>query len=243
MKLTGDYHTHTLYSHGKGTVEESVLVAISKGLHVIAISEHSYGHLFFGVKRKELFRLIDEIESLRKKYPQINIKCGLEANILNVEGDIDVDDELLNKLDFIMAGYHFGSAPKRLFRDGWHHIANYLVKWLPLLKKGCVHRNTQAVVNAMKRYPLFAITHPGAKGPIDIHEVAKVAFLQGTLLEINTHHGHLSVDEIRVAKRQNARFIISSDAHSHEDVGSVDEALARAIKAGLNESDIYNVAI
>lgn len=46
MIITADYHTHTNYSHGKGTPEENVLAAIEKGLRRIAISEHAGAHLF-----------------------------------------------------------------------------------------------------------------------------------------------------------------------------------------------------
>ncbi|MCK8061036.1 MULTISPECIES: PHP domain-containing protein [unclassified Fusibacter] len=241
MKINGDYHTHTLFSHGVGRIEENVLAAIEKGFEVIAIAEHSYGHLTFGVKRDKLYQIKEEIDELNQKYPQIQIKFGLEANILNVEGDIDVDEELLRSLDFVMAGYHFGSVPKKVFRDTWHHVSNLLSKWIPGLRKACTKRNTVAMVNAMKRYPLFAVTHPGAKGPIDIDRVAQTAFEEGILLEINAHHGHLSVEEIRRAKAKHARFIINSDAHDPRHVGRVDKGIARAVEAGLTEDDVFNV--
>ena len=47
MIITADYHTHTNYSHGKGTPEENVLVAIEKGLRRIAISEHAGAHFLW----------------------------------------------------------------------------------------------------------------------------------------------------------------------------------------------------
>ena len=42
MKILADYHTHTIYSHGKGTIEDNVKVAISKGIETIGISDHGY---------------------------------------------------------------------------------------------------------------------------------------------------------------------------------------------------------
>ena len=45
MQILADYHTHTKYSHGKGTIEENVLEAISKGIKTIGISDHGYKHL------------------------------------------------------------------------------------------------------------------------------------------------------------------------------------------------------
>ena len=45
MQILADYHTHTKYSHGKGTIEENVLEAISKGIKTIGISDLSLIHI------------------------------------------------------------------------------------------------------------------------------------------------------------------------------------------------------
>ena len=78
-KMTFDYHTHSTYSDGKGTMEESVKTAISKGLKGLAITDHGPGHLFYGVKRKEIPQMKEEIQRLREAYPQIDIYFGVEA--------------------------------------------------------------------------------------------------------------------------------------------------------------------
>ena len=45
MQILADYHTHTVYSHGKGTIEDNVKEAISKGIKTIGISDHGYKHM------------------------------------------------------------------------------------------------------------------------------------------------------------------------------------------------------
>ena len=54
MQILADYHTHTKYSHGKGTIEENVLEAISKGIKTIGISDHGYKHLAYGIKLNDI---------------------------------------------------------------------------------------------------------------------------------------------------------------------------------------------
>ena len=62
--MYGDYHTHTTYTHGKGSIEDNVKCAIAKGLKEIAISEHSFSHMAYGVKRKTIPIMRAEIEEL-----------------------------------------------------------------------------------------------------------------------------------------------------------------------------------
>lgn len=240
MRITGDYHTHTLMSHGIGSIEENVQAACDKGLKTIAITEHSYGHVVFGVKRHQFKVIKEEIERLKPRYPHIEILFGIEANILNQTGQLDLDEDLMASLDFVMAGYHFGSKPVHWVKDAIQHLKNWSSPYMKGKHQKLVAYNTDAMINAIKRYPLFAITHPGAKGPIDIAKVAEVAAQKGVLLEINAHHGHLTTEAIRIAKAKGARFIINSDAHDPKDVGCFSLALERAIMAGLTVSDLYN---
>ena len=57
MRVFADYHTHTVYSHGKNTVEENVVAAINANLKKIAISEHASSHLLYGVRGTRLFAI------------------------------------------------------------------------------------------------------------------------------------------------------------------------------------------
>ena len=47
----GDYHTHTTFSHGTGSVEDNVASARALGLKEIAITDHGFGHMAYAVKR------------------------------------------------------------------------------------------------------------------------------------------------------------------------------------------------
>ncbi len=83
-RLSYDLHTHTTFSHGKGSIEDNVKAAISKGLPAVGISDHGPGHVTYGVKRTNLPVMRSEVERLKPIYPEIEILLGVEANIINI---------------------------------------------------------------------------------------------------------------------------------------------------------------
>ena len=54
LTLTADYHTHTRFSHGKGDIEDNVLAARALGLKTVGITDHGYGHMGYGIRRRDL---------------------------------------------------------------------------------------------------------------------------------------------------------------------------------------------
>jgi putative hydrolase len=99
------------------------------------------------------------------------------------------------------------------------------------------------MINAMRNNKIDMITHPGAKGPIDVEAVAKVAAETGTMLEINNSHGHLTTEEIMIAMKYPVKFVLNSDAHKIENIGSVEDSISRVIEAGLDPTRVYNIFI
>lgn len=144
MQILADYHTHTKYSHGKGTIEENVLEAISKGIKTIGISDHGYKHLAYGIKLNDIYKMREEIDKLNEKYSNIEILLGMECNILDSYGNIDINDKIIENCDYIMAGYHFASTPTSL-KSMFNHCNNYMIK-----NEKSKDYNTKAIINAMK---------------------------------------------------------------------------------------------
>ena len=230
MKILADYHTHTIYSHGKGTIEDNVKVAISKGIETLGISDHSYGHLTYGVKRDDIFKMREEIDILNEKY-----KLGVESNILDDKGNIDYDDKIGDVLDYVMAGYHFGSKPTNV-KALINHANNYVFK-----TEKAKEYNTLGIINAMKNNNIFVITHPGDKGEIYIEEVAKVAKETNTKLEINSSHRFLNANQLRQIEHIGNTFIVGSDAHVPQNVGNFNLALNTIKEAKIDLSLIENI--
>ena len=106
MILSADYHTHTPYSHGKNTVLENAVAAKNKGLKEIAITDHGFNHLLFGLKRKKLPDLRAEIIEAQK-LTGVNVLMGMESNLISVDGDTDMKKSDLVNFDI----YLFGITP------------------------------------------------------------------------------------------------------------------------------------
>lgn len=239
MEIFADYHTHTVYSHGKGTIEDNVLEAIKKGLKEIAITDHGPGHFLYGVSRKGLLQMREEVDRLNDKYRDIKVLLGLEANIISMDGGLDVDGDILSTLDILLAGYHFGAMPAGL-KNGYHiHFKNSIGRWTSPQKVR--ENNTRALILSMQKYPIRIITHPGAKADIDTRALARAAAKQKVALEINASHGFMTEDYVRIARAEGATFVLGSDAHEPRRVGDVKKAVDIALRAGLDPSDIINV--
>lgn len=240
MKLFADYHTHTVYSHGKGTIYENVMEAKRKGLKEIAITDHGPRHFGFGVKLYKIEKIRREIDEINASEKDVKVLMGIEANIISEEGDIDLPVEYLKYIDILLVGFHYGVIPKS-FKSAWRLFGlNYLGKIIRFLRNRVREINTLALIRAIERYPVKIITHPGAKVPIDTKLLAKKAAEKGVALEINASHGFMTVEYVKIAKREGALFSIGSDAHRPEDVGSFERAIRIAEEAGLTASDVIN---
>ena len=244
MKTIKDYHIHSKFSknnHAKSKLEDIVLEAIDKGLDEIAITNHGLSHPFYGIRKKHILQIKAEIEALNKKYPQINILFGVEANIISLSGETDITKDIIDNCDIILCGFHKGVMYKSL-KDFWNFIVlNKLAKGYGFRRERQIQINTNAVVSALNNYKMDILTHPGDKIIVDIEKIAKAAEDNNVILEINNSHTHLNTEEIKKCKKYNVKFAINSDSHIKDTVGSYEIGLDRAIKAGLELERIVNL--
>ena len=227
-----DYHTHTLFSHGKGRVEDNVKVAVEKGLSEIAISDHGPGHLTYGVRWSRVPEMRKEIEEANNKYP-IKVWMSVEANIVDKGNGLDISKDEIPAFDFILAGYHYGIRNGYMVRNwlDFHGVKN----------RKLIVKNTDMTINALYENDIRILTHPGDKGPFDLAEIAKACARTGTWMEISTHHPDLTVEGIEIAAKEDVKFVISSDAHIPRNVGEFKGGVERALKAGLDLDRIVNL--
>ena len=231
MVLTGDYHTHTPFSHGKNTVDENAAQAKALGLKQIGISDHGFSHVAFGIRRRQLQDCVKECKAAAEKY-EIDVLVGIEANIRGLDGKADLKKSDYEHFDIYLCGKHvfvWYDTFSDMFRYG---AANYFnKKTTATAPEKLIKRNTLAYINTIKNNPIDAVTHLNYLCPADALEVAKCAADYGTYIELNAKKTHLTDDELsQIAAKTSARFIVSSDAHSADrvgEVGLVEEQLAR----------------
>lgn len=246
MKVIKDYHIHSIYSkngHGKSTPEEDVIKALEAGLEEIAISDHGPRHYLYGIKRKNIKVLSEEIKNLNKKYKDIKILQGIEANMLSYDGDSDIDSDILKNCEVIMGGFHYGVFFKDIKSFFRIYVLNFLGKFSLKIHKYITELNTQAVVNFMKKNKLDVLTHPGEKIPVNIRDIAKAAEEENIILEINSSHKHLSEEDLKCIKDFNIKVIIGSDAHDAKNIGIYDVAYMRLRNSGFPLEKVINLEV
>jgi putative hydrolase len=163
-----------------------------------------------------------------KKIRGVFFFMGVEANIMDTGGTIDLDPVYLKRFDFVMAGFH-EACLQSLGRDG----------------------NTRTLTAALANPYVDGISHPGNPAyPIDIEAVVKAAAQYGKALEINN-----SSFRIRPGSEENCRTVArlcgkyrapvccGSDAHYWEDVGNTGRARALLEDAGVPEELVINSSL
>ena len=230
MLLTGDYHTHTPFSHGKNTVEENVQRAKELGLKQIGISDHGFSHVAFGIRRNQVQDYRAECKAAAEKYG-IDVLVGIESNILGLNGVADLRASDYENFDLFLCGKHVFVWYDGLGNCLRYGGGNYFARNEKKISQKLIDNNTKAYLNVIKKNPIDAITHLNYLCRANALEVAKCAADYGTYIELNSKKTHLTDDELcDIVAKTEARFIINSDAHSADRVGEiklVDEQLAR----------------
>lgn len=225
MKLVADLHVHTLSSgHAYSTLEEYVAQAKKIGLPAFAITDH--GPAMPGAPHYYHF---SNMGMIPEYFDGIRIFRGVEANITDSDGKLDLCDEDLDKLDIVMLAMHPGC--------GYENQGE--------------QKNTEALIKALQNKRINVIAHPGnPKFPINIEETVAAAKAKGVVLEINNSSFVYSrpgswdrcLAFAKEVKRQNWVVVLGSDSHLSPMLGLFDKAIELTKKAGLSEEQIVNTS-
>lgn len=225
MRLAADLHVHSMASgHAYSTIAENARAGKERGLAAIAITDHGPAmpgapHLYHFGNMKVL---PPEIEGLR-------VLHGVEANVVDRAGGLDVPEFYLARLDIVLAGLHTLCAPN-----------------------GSVEENTRMLVQAIENPWVDVIVHPGnPEYAVDLAQVVQAAAASGTALEINNSSLTTSrrgsacncLTVARLAVRHGARLMVGTDSHYHVHVGDFTQAAALLAEAGVPEALVINTSM
>jgi len=223
LRFVVDTHTHTIASgHAYSTVQEMAKEAAAKGIEMFAITDH--GPAMKGAPYLYHFgnlRIIPDILF------DVRIIKGVEANIIDYSGNIDMPEGYLKRLDFVIASFH--------------DIC---------IEPSSIEDNTQAMINVLKNPYVDAIGHPGnTMFQVDIERVVKAAYDNGKFIEINNSSFLVRAgceencrDFAIECKKQGVRIVCGSDAHISFDVGRFDRIYKLLDEVLMPEELIMNTS-
>jgi len=250
--LPGDYHNHTIWSDGTGTVDDSIRAAIDAGITEVGISDHFgpiAGSPYPGhpIKKIEIPSYLDEVELASTRYDDIMVLLSAEADY-----SPETEDALsamldANRFDYIVGGVHSVCGfdfDNVLERDD--------PKWLDL--ESLYHEYYTVVKKSVEFGKLDIIAHLdyiglwGHKAPKssrrDVYVVLEAIRESGAALEINTDNisdpaqrMYPERSTIELAAKMGIPITFGSDAHRSTFIGgNFEQAVRVAYECGYNGS-------
>ncbi len=221
MKIEVDTHTHTVLSgHAHSTLMENAAAAAKIGLKGFVMTDHGPA-----IPAAPPDFNLSTLGYLPKTIEGVRVYHGVEANIIDFEGKIDIREKYIKLVDFALAGIHE-----------------------VVIRTGGRTKDTDAVIGAMQNKYVDVISHPDNPSySLDYEAVVKEAARLGKPMEVNDHSfeyrkGGVENAKVYLAlcKRYGVRVVISSDAHSAFGVGRFEAALRVLEKISFPEELIIN---
>jgi len=219
--IKGDLHVHSRWSDGLLELPELVEEARKMGYEYLAICDHSQSvHYANGLSPERLQQQIAEIDRLNQQLDDFQLLKATEVDIL-ANGSLDFPDELLEKLDFVVAAIHTGFRKKV----------------------------TERMIKAMHNPLVMAIAHPSGRliskregYEVDLDKIIIEAVQMGVFLELNSYYDRLDLNEFYLKKAKDAGVLISigTDCHNWEGLKMMRFGVGVARRAWLEKADILN---
>ena len=214
--IRGELHCHSTWSSdGKGSIEEMARTAKGLGYAFLALTDHS--HYLRDGRMEAQWREIDDVNARLKPF---RVLKGVEANI-RADGSVDVADEMLAELDWVVASLHhaFDRSPTERILAALDHP-----------HVDCIGHLTGRKLN--KR----------SGADVDVERVVARAIETGTALEINSQPDRLDMRDVhaRLAGEAGVLVPVTTDAHSTKALGYRDLGIAQARRAWLTKANVLN---
>lgn len=216
-----DTHVHSVIcEHAYSTIEENARFAKEVGIRGIAITDH--GPVVSPFDNKLHFYNLDIVPSI---FHNVRIYKGAEVNILDKDGNVDLPERYLKKLDWIMAGFHN--------------------LWDEELSEDFVN---SAYLNVLSNPFVDCLAHIGQpKFKCNYELIVNEAKNKGKIIEINNNSFHIRpgsekncLEVASLCKEKEVFITISSDAHICTMLGDYNKAFELIKKVNFPPELIVN---
>ena len=222
MRIEVDSHTHTIASgHAYSTLAENIKAASERKIKLLAVTDHGpqmpdAPHFWYFMNMRVIPRIIDGVGILR----------GVEANIVNFNGELDIDEGIHGQMDIVLGSLHE-----------------------PIITPSKKTLHTDGVIKAMASGKIDVFAHGGNPAfPIDAKEVAKAAANYNVLVEINnssfttSRQGSMKncANLAEAVACEGGYLTFGSDAHIADKVGGFDECLSLIKALGIPKKRILS---
>jgi len=222
--IRGDLHMHTTASDGRNSLREMAQAAQERGYEYIAITDHSRSQTVAGgLSVEDLEAQLDDIDALNDTLEGLCVLKSSEVDILK-DGTLDYPDDLLAKLDLVVASVHAGLD---LDEDA----------------------QTERIIRAMDNPHVGIIGHPTGRlinarpaAAVDLERLIEAALERGCFLEINASPHRLDLDDVacRLARDAGLALSIGTDAHAVSGLDDMRFGIGQAQRGWLGPDDVLN---
>jgi len=223
-QIRGDLHLHTKWSDGAHTIRQMAKAAKKKGYKYIAVTDHSQSlGVAGGLTEERLKEQIELIRKLNQELKDFTILAGIEVDI-KADGSLDFSDEILSKLDVVIAAIHSG------FKQESKIITGRIIKAMQNKLVNIIAHPTGRLIGYREAYQ------------VDINKIMDVAAETRTILEINAYPERLDLNDVycRMAKDRGVQLAIETDAHSIDGLEFMNLGVDVARRGWLEEKDVIN---
>jgi putative hydrolase len=225
--LRGDCHVHSDWSDGGSPIREMAEAAIELGREYIVLTDHSPRlTVANGLSADRLREQLDAVASLNAELAPFRILTGIEVDI-NEDGSLDQDDELLARLDVVVASVHseLRMEPRLMTRRMVTALAN---PHLDILGH-CTGR----MRTARRKRP---------ESRFDAEIVFAAAARFDKAIEVNSRPERLDPPKrlLRLAVEAGCRLAIDSDAHAPGQLAWLPYGCERAAACGAEIASVVN---
>ena len=232
--LRGDLHCHSDWSDGGSPIRKMAEAAIVLGHEYLALTDHSPRlTVANGLSPERLEQQLDVVAALNEEFAPFRILTGIECDI-NVDGSLDQTDDLLGRLDVVVASVH-----SDLRADARAMTGRMLT--------AVAHPHTDVLGHCTGRLVIGRRQRDGTQRPrpesqFDAEAVFGACVEFGTAVEINSRPERLDPPKrlLRLAAELGCEFAIDTDAHAPGQLDWQVHGVERAIECGVTPERVIN---